>query len=312
MNTDEKGIPTLAADGERFLPEMQGTIALEHLHRYALARELARGKSVLDIACGEGYGAALLAEAGVHVFGVDISADAIAHAIAKYQKPNLEFRIGSCTGIPLADASVDMVVSFETIEHHAEHDKMLSEIKRVLRPGGILVMSSPDKKEYTERAAHENTFHVKELYMQEFEALLRKYFAHHALLGQRVLYASTILLQGVSGEAVHHYREGQSTIRSTPGIFRPLYWIAVASDSAIPPLSSGILEQLGESDPAIKDLQHQCHLAHCRIAGLEEEVVGLHEAIRMILNSRSWKLTRPLRAATTFIKSLTRRQHGNG
>ena len=308
MNLDENDIPMLEANGERFLPDMQGTIALEHLHRYAIARELAQGKAVLDIACGEGYGSSLLADAGESVIGVDISADAVAHAAAKYRKPNLEFRVGSCAAIPLTDASVDLVVSFETIEHHSEHEKMLCEIKRVLRPGGVLVMSSPDKAEYTVHAAHENAFHVKELYAEEFQALIGKYFANHVLLGQRALYASTMLIQGDSGKARHYYRDGQSSIQSAPGLFRPLYWVAVSSDSALPVLSSGILEQLGESDPAIKELQYRYDYAQRQIVGLQEEVAGLHEAIRLILNSRSWKLTRPFRSTGTFIKSLAKIQ----
>jgi SAM-dependent methyltransferase len=296
----------LAADGERFLPEMQGTIALEHLHRYAVALDLAKGKTVLDIACGEGYGSSMLADVAAHVVGVDISVDAVAHAGAKYRKPNLEFRVGDCTTIPFDPASVDMVVSFETLEHHAEHEKMLTEIKRVLRPGGLMVMSSPDKKEYTEQPVHENAFHIKELYAHEFQALLRRHFAHCAFLGQRVLYASMISFEGPSADQRHHYREGSSDLQSVSGLFRPVYWLAVASDSALPALSTALLEQLGESDPAIKQLQYQCDLFRSRIAGLQEEVAGLRRAIHLILNSRSWKITRPLRAAGTFLRSLSR------
>ena len=134
----------LEPSGERFLPDMQGNIALEHLHRYLMAREFVAGKVVLDIACGEGYGSALLAEAAARVIGVDISPEAVAHASAVYGRPNTMFQVGHCAEIPLSRASVDAVVSFETIEHHAEHEAMFMEIKRVLRPGGLLIMSSPD------------------------------------------------------------------------------------------------------------------------------------------------------------------------
>ena len=78
--------------GERYLPEIGGTIALEHIHRYLMARELAKDKDVLDIACGEGYGSVMLAEIARHVSGVDISAEAVAHATEKYQKENLQFK----------------------------------------------------------------------------------------------------------------------------------------------------------------------------------------------------------------------------
>ena len=131
--------------GERYLPERRGDIALEHRHRYLLACTYANGKDVLDIACGEGYGSSMLADVAKSVIGVDIAEEAIAHASTQYAASNLAFRQGNAAEIPLEDASVDLVVSFETIEHHDRHEDMLREIKRVLRPGGLLLISSPDK-----------------------------------------------------------------------------------------------------------------------------------------------------------------------
>ena len=160
--------------GERFIPEVHGNIELEHLHRYLLACKTVAGKTALDIASGEGYGSAMLARTAHKVIGVDISQEAVSHAQAKYIAKNLEFRLGSCSKIPLDDASVDVVVSFETIEHHNEHEAMMKEIKRVLRPGGVLVISSPDKLEYSEKPGYSNPHHVKELSRGEFKKLLRK------------------------------------------------------------------------------------------------------------------------------------------
>ena len=162
--------------GERYLPEIGGTIALEHIHRYLMARELAKDKEVLDIACGEGYGSAMLAEIAHHVSGVDISAEAVAHATGKYRKENLQFLVGSCAAIPLPDDSIDLVVSFETIEHHDQHQEMMQEIKRVLRPDGALIISSPDKYEFTDIGQQGTHYHVKELYRREFEELLESFF----------------------------------------------------------------------------------------------------------------------------------------
>lgn len=305
MNTTCSLPPGLDASGERFLPEMQGTIALEHLHRYAMAKDLAAGKIVLDIACGEGYGSAVIAEAAQHVYGVDIALEAITHAKATYQRLNVEFITGSCARIPLADGTVDLVVSFETIEHHFEHEAMFAEIKRVLRPGGLLIMSSPDKLEYSERANHANAYHVKELYADEFQHLVEKYFAHVAMLGQRVLYASTILLAGKFGESVHYSRENDSAIRMVKGLMRPCYQVAVASDSDLPSLASSLFEQIGESDPEIKQLRHQLDYAARRIAGLEAEVTGLKAAIEFMLHSHSWRVTRPLRAVANMFRAIT-------
>ena len=295
----------LEASGERFLPEMQGTIALEHFHRYAMATDLAAGKTVLDIACGEGYGSAVLAGTALRVYGVDISPDAIVHAKAKYPRPNVEFIAGSCARMPLGDRTVDLVVSFETIEHHSEHEAMFSEIKRVLRPGGLLIMSSPDKLEYSERANHANAYHVKELYAKEFQHLVDKYFSHVVMLGQRVLYASTILLAGKSGEAVHYSRENDAACRMVKGLMRPCFQVAVASDSELPSVASSLFEQIGESDPEIKQLRHQLDHAERRIGGLEAEVTGLKAAIASMLHSHSWKVTRPLRAVANMFRVVT-------
>src|SRR5258708_15934922 len=127
--TSESG-PQLPADGERFLPElMHGEIELEHLHRYRFAGQFLADKEVLDIACGEGYGSALLAKVARNVIGVDVAQQAIDHARGKYGAANLEFRVGSCARIPLEDKSVDVVVSFETIEHHTRQRAMMAEIK---------------------------------------------------------------------------------------------------------------------------------------------------------------------------------------
>ena len=131
--------------GERYVPGIKGDIEIEHLHRYALALELSKGKNVLDIASGEGYGSYLLSMLAKSVVGVDISKEAILHSSMKYIKSNLTFLCGSADRIPCESHSFDLVVSFETIEHHDKHEEMLQEIKRVLKPDGILILSSPEK-----------------------------------------------------------------------------------------------------------------------------------------------------------------------
>ena len=160
--------------GERYVPGTHGMIELEHIHRYLQAARIAAGKVILDIASGEGYGSAMLAAHATKVIGVDISAEAIEHARTRYQRHNLEFRVGTCADIPLDDATVDLVVSFETIEHHDQHDRMMQELKRVLRPGGVLLISSPDKLHYTIEPGRLNPFHIKELHKQEFQDLVSK------------------------------------------------------------------------------------------------------------------------------------------
>lgn len=130
-----------------------------------------------------------------HVTGVDISQEAVDAARDKYQKNNLDYVCGSVTAIPLPDHSVDMVVSFETIEHLTEQTEMLAEIRRVLIPEGILVISSPDKLTYSDIPGYHNEFHVKELYEDEFVALLQGFFPQIRLYRQNLEYGFPCLLR---------------------------------------------------------------------------------------------------------------------
>jgi len=135
--TDDKNEFALPWTGERFVPSLQGPIYYEHLHRYALALELVVDRTCLDIACGEGFGSSLLARKAKFVWGVDLDEACVNHARKKYVRNNLKFLAGSATKIPLEDHSIDVVVSFETIEHFGEHHAFMREIIRVLTPDGI-------------------------------------------------------------------------------------------------------------------------------------------------------------------------------
>ena len=130
----------LSFTGERFVPGTAGEIWYEHWHRYHFASRWAAGRRVLDVACGEGYGSALLARHAANVVGIDIAQEAIDHARHAYAGvANLEFKRAPCTSLPLADHAVDLAVSFETLEHIEEQERFLDELKRVLSPEGRFV-----------------------------------------------------------------------------------------------------------------------------------------------------------------------------
>ena len=129
--------------GERYTPECPREMLYEHYARYAMALEFVRGKRVLDCACGEGYGSALLAEQAATVIGLDYSVQAVAHARERYIKSNLHFDVADATALTLDDC-VDVVVSFETLEHLAAQDAMLTGFKRALTADGVLLLSSPE------------------------------------------------------------------------------------------------------------------------------------------------------------------------
>ncbi|MGA1977585.1 MAG: class I SAM-dependent methyltransferase [Bacteroidales bacterium] len=216
--------------GERYIPELKGEIELEHYNRYyfVLNQVNLLDKIVLDLASGEGYGSNLLAEHSKYVYGVDISPEAVEHAKSKYLKNNLVFLHGEAENVPLKDKSTDLCVSFETIEHLENHEAMMAEIKRVLKPDGILIISSPDKYNYSELPHVHNTFHKKELYFEEFKALIKKYFIHVFLFDQRIFVGSIIALR----DNYNGYKKPMVINKDgSTSLFNPVYNIAIATDS---------------------------------------------------------------------------------
>jgi SAM-dependent methyltransferase len=155
----------------------------EHIHRYRFASRWVRNKRVLDIASGEGYGTRGLLEVGAkHVVGVDIDPEACEHAARKY---GLEVRQGSAEHIPLDDNSVDVVVSFETVEHVPNPERFIQEIFRVLLPGGTVIISTPETNLYNPDGMKHNPYHCSEMTAQQFQNLLGSAFSKIRLFGQR-------------------------------------------------------------------------------------------------------------------------------
>ena len=217
--------------GERLETFIYNRDAIDHLHRYALVSNFIESKIILDIASGEGYGSHLMCEKASFVYGVDIDELTISKAKLKYQKKNLEFLVGNTSAIPLENQSVDVVISFETIEHHDEHEQMMVEIKRVLKPNGIVVISTPDKKYYSDLRNFHNQFHVKELYKNEFVNLLSTYFKNIQLFNQRYCNGNSIIYEDISDHQLKFYSGNYSQININEP--HPLYLIAIMSDSSL-------------------------------------------------------------------------------
>ena len=224
---------TLPFTGERFVPGTPGEIWYEHWHRYHFAAPMVAGREVLDIACGAGYGSALLARTATRVTGADLSQAAIDHARTRYASfANLAFEEADCADLPFADASFDAIVSFETIEHIAAQEAFLDEMTRVLRPGGIVILSCPNKVEYTDKRGAINEFHVRELYRDELTALLTSRFPHIQWYGQRPGFYSVVWPE-TDARCGEIFEISEVTADApTPGHARPLYFIAVASATA--------------------------------------------------------------------------------
>ncbi len=229
--------------GERCVPwTHDAQVIYEHYHRYLIAAPLVRGKRVLDLASGEGYGAALLAQTAAETIGAEVDAASVAHAQQRYRQPGLSFvQISMLDLSQFADASVDVITCFEALEHVAEHKLVLSEIRRVLAPDGLLLMSTPDRLQYTEHLHQENHFHVRELSLVEFRDLLEGVFPNVHLWGQSVAVGSLIQRIGTDAGgsdaeviALGRDDDGWSTRSNYP----PTYAVALASASPAPVLPS--------------------------------------------------------------------------
>ncbi|HEX4591096.1 MAG TPA: class I SAM-dependent methyltransferase, partial [Gemmataceae bacterium] len=249
--------------GERYVPDLDWPeISYEHWHRYLFARDHADGKVVLDVASGEGYGAARLAEVAARVVGVDADPAAVKHAALTYHRDNLEFRTGAAEKIPVdGEAVFDLVVSFETIEHlDAEAQEQFgAEVKRLLKPDGRLIVSTPNKRTYTDVPSYSNPFHRREFYEDEFAEVLRRRFRHVRLLAQRVYPVSYLWPVGSNGCPIHEKQLGFDGGRFGPtdgDRKESLYLIAVCSDADLPLPDGSVL--LDTSERATRHRFEEC------------------------------------------------------
>ena len=143
----------------------------EHLCRYRFAQLLVEDKVVLDVGSGVGYGSKILAEKAGSVLALDVSVEAVRYAGERYAGENIELVVGDCHELPLASDSVDVVVSFELIEHLQGQRAHLLEVSRVLKPDGLTVISTPNRIFYSQESNQANPFHTHEFDFQEFLGL---------------------------------------------------------------------------------------------------------------------------------------------
>ena len=163
----------LPLTGERTIPglDIENYWFRRHEVVYLQLADRCAGRDVLEAGFGEGYGADLLAGVARRVVGVDYDQSAVAHVQARY--PRVEAHQGNLAELPLADASVDVVVNFQVIEHLWDQSQFVSECLRVLRPGGLLLMSTPNRITFTPGSdTPVNPFHTRELNAAELTELL--------------------------------------------------------------------------------------------------------------------------------------------
>ena len=228
--------------GERcvpWAPDVQ--VVYEHFHRYLWASRCVAGRRVLDLGSGEGFGAAILAGVAKSVDGIDVDAGSVEHSRVNYSAANLRFSRGDARDLAgFDDDSFGAVVAFEVIEHLREQEQVMTEIARVLVEGGLLVISTPDRRLYSDASGPQNPFHERELDYTEFASLLAAHFPHTAVWGQRT----------AAGSRLDRLDADESRAEAIPNFFlervgddwrlagKPaaLYLVALASTAPLPAL----------------------------------------------------------------------------
>jgi GT2 family glycosyltransferase/SAM-dependent methyltransferase/glycosyltransferase involved in cell wall biosynthesis len=282
-DTPIDAVPDLIADGERMIPAHHaGTMMYaEHMSRYKFAAQFARGKRVLDVASGSGYGAELLKAAGASdVVGLDYNLDALAYSLRTHARGKPEFLAGDAQVLPFSSASFDLIVSFETLEHVPEPERMLSELRRVLRDDGILVVSTPNRGVYLEG----NPFHLHEMTYDEFSAALAGLFPHVEILVQDNLVASSVFdaeLMRSKGVSVNDGTQMFKTVARDPS--ECVYLIAVCSSVPLPNAMGQItLSSAAELDQHLRDLgqaRYEKELQELNAAKLQHDLLHEHSLL---------------------------------
>jgi 2-polyprenyl-3-methyl-5-hydroxy-6-metoxy-1,4-benzoquinol methylase len=200
------GVPPLALTGERTLPDVpaENYWYRRHLAVYDWIAERVGGLRVIDMACGEGYGTAVLARRAAEAVGVDANPEAHEHARLRYRAANLRFERGM---IETFTAPCDAVCFLQTIEHVADPDAVLERFKQLVGPGGVVFVTTPNLLTIAPPGAakSDNPWHVREYRASEFGALCRAHFHRVELYGlfhARKLRVHALAL-GLGWDAVH-------------------------------------------------------------------------------------------------------------
>lgn len=315
--------------GERCVPWADDVqVVYEHLHRYHFAAQLIAGKRVIDLASGEGYGAAILAEHAVEVVGVDLDPLAVEHSRRTYRIDNLSFVEGSMLDRgTLPTGRFDIVTCFEAIEHVDDHSGVLDVVKELLTEDGLLFLSTPDREVYTDSSGQTNPFHARELGEPELLDLLRERFPHVELWGQLVTVGSVIFaLPGRSNGAELITVDGRTTDWQVTHGSRPKYLFAVASSAPIPELPAvstlrdsaqrivaDASEARAAAETASQEIEENRLLLEERNATLAEQLAFSEAAAQrlkveydMIRSTKGWQVLSVYRRARARARRIAR------
>lgn len=291
-----RALTPLSFTGERMTGEAIGQIEFEHVHRYCFARDHAVGKRVLDCASGEGYGSFILASSASSVKGLEIDSVALGHAQAAFARDNLEYIQGDAQSLPFDDGVFDVVVSFETIEHVPRPDLVLREFKRVLAPGGLLIISTPDQPVYSPSGSEPNPYHLFEWTRSEFHTAIAEVFANQLLLEQRAMAGSVIAPVARPAAMRSYERRAEDVIEAGDGVLRAPYLIALASDGALPPVNSAVyidkcdLQLLYEQARRFPEVDGMLEQVARDLENARRDIEAYKEAVDGLIQSRDQAL----------------------
>ncbi len=300
---------TLPYTGERVVPEAQegDPILAEHLLRYIFSRQLVKGKTVLDVACGSGYGSRMLSEAGATtVYGVDIDERTIRYAEAHYGAPNIRFRRADAQHLPFEKHMFDVAVSFESIEHVRDATQFLREVKRVLRPDGILLLSTPNKT----TSQISNPFHAREFTIEETTSLLDHHFRHTALFSQFLNLASFITDPAEWNGTTKNLNSVPLFALDQTSAGDCLYSVVIASDATPPSVDTrlcGIVFRptFFRSWVEMVGMRVQREELALRLQEKDRVITSLTKQLGDLTSSMSWKLTWILRTLKRVLQERT-------
>jgi SAM-dependent methyltransferase len=211
------GVPPLQLTGERTLPDVpaENYWFRRHLAVYEWITARVHGRRVVDLACGEGYGAAVLGGTAASVVGVDANPDAFEHARRKYTGANVSFERDM---VETWSGAVDCVVFLQTIEHVQDPDAVLARLRELVGPRGVVYVSTPNVLTLAPKGAARsgNPWHVREYRPDEYRALCARHFAHVDLLG--LFHARKLRLHQL---AIHH--AGWDAVHARLGITERFY-----------------------------------------------------------------------------------------
>jgi SAM-dependent methyltransferase len=259
--------------GERLVPgKVEPDLYNEHLSRYLLARRLASGRKVLDLGCGSGYGAQLLAETAACVVGLDLSWEAVDYARKQFAAPNLQFLVSDAASVAIASASFDAIICFEVIEHLVEQQALLEEASRLLNRQGILIISTPNRIFYTEERRSVNPFHTREFDCREFHRFLSASFNHVEVLYQNHIPSLLVGRENLPLQVVADMQWDMESMEQTSNFFLA---ICAQRREALPPLESLVF--LPSSGNLLREKEQRISSLEAKLTKLDAKILQLQK-----------------------------------